>query len=174
MASLPHLSPLAKEGNTTVYRNGPTRHKVECSMLMLETDAGIPSTVSSDSGLSEDSFYSVVEYTCITPPASPTKPAAMATAVPAQMGSKVTDWVQQQACEDNPANNMTDASNAEESAKAPSVFYGTSRRYDIETLLQLRYKVNMSDVKLQINPDVLQGKTAFDSSEMDVFLRRSR
>ncbi|KAL8825453.1 MAG: hypothetical protein Q9191_004411 [Dirinaria sp. TL-2023a] len=128
------------------------------SMLTGDLYEVTPSPASSDSGVSVYSFHCIIDLRCNTPLASPIEPETMSTAaaIPVQMGSPVTDWVQQQACEDNAATNETHASKVEESMETPSVGDRTSRRYDITTLLRLRWKVKMSDVKLQINPDVLQ------------------
>ena len=158
MAPTPPSSPLEEEDYVTVHRDGSAGHKVEYSVLTFGTDDGILSHTS-DFACSEDS-YSIVDYYYLSTglPVTCANLAAMAAVVPAQMSSKVTDWVKQQACEDTTANNVTHDPKPTNPAKTLFAVHGSSRRYDVETLLQLRYTVNMSDVKLQINPEVLQGK----------------
>lgn len=84
--------------------------------------------------------------------------SAMAPESVTQPSSKVTDWVEQQALEDR----------APDTSDAPT-FVGTItkptsagilglRRYDIITLLQLRYTSNLANVELRIHPSALQGR----------------
>ena len=124
-------------------------------------------TPTSDSDVS-GAFYDVAA--CITPSSADSFPfpfdsspvlavfgpsVASVMDVPRNPSSKVTEWVQQQACEDN----MAEAAKGDIKTEDPSMsLTGKSRRYKIEYLLQLRFTSNMSSIKLRINPEALQGQ----------------
>ena len=76
-----------------------------------------------------------------------------------QLSTKVTDWVERQALEDREPN-ATDGANtgAKTTIKHSLEPYTRPRRYDIVTLLQLRYTADLTKVELRVHPSALQGK----------------
>ena len=76
-----------------------------------------------------------------------------------QLSTKVTDWVERQALEDRKPN-ATDAANTGASTTIEHSLepYATPRRYDIVTLLQLRYTADLTKIELRVHPSALQGK----------------
>lgn len=83
--------------------------------------------------------------------------SAMALEPTTQTSSKVTDWVEQQALEDR-APDTSDAPNSVGTITKPtSAGILGLRRYDIVTLLQLRFTSNLANVELRIHPSALQG-----------------
>ena len=77
-----------------------------------------------------------------------------------QPSSKVTDWVEKQALEDRAPDTSDAPTFAETIIKSSSAGILGLRRYDIVTLLQLRYTSNLANVELRIHPSALQGKIA--------------
>ena len=76
-----------------------------------------------------------------------------------QLSTKVTDWVERQALEDREPN-ATDAANTgtRTTIKHSPEPYTKPRRYDIVTLLQLRYTADLTKIELRVHPSALQGK----------------
>ena len=76
-----------------------------------------------------------------------------------QLSSKVTDWVEQQALEDG-GPGTADAGTVAEATFKPSLVAKTgSKKYDIATLLQLRYTTDLANIELRIHPSALQGES---------------
>ena len=76
-----------------------------------------------------------------------------------QLSTKVTDWVERQALEDREPN-ATDAADTgtRTTIKHSPEPYTRPRRYDIVTLLQLRYTADLTKIELRVHPSALQGK----------------
>jgi len=86
---------------------------------------------------------------------------AMAQEPTSQPSSKVTDWVEQQALEDRAPDTSGAPTLGGMTIKPSSTAILGSRRYDIVTMLQIRYTSNLANVELRIHPSALQGKISF-------------
>lgn len=146
---------------TAIASNPSEGCHTDCTILTPRTEDGALSPASSFvlclTPTSADSVQFTADYFSLPAVAETTLMANIAEA-PAQMSSKVTDWVQQQACEKGTADMPKAELKAEQSVEPPLLLNGKPRRYKIEELLRVRFTLNMASIKLQINPEVLQGQ----------------
>ena len=105
----------------------------------------------SDSDLSDQSFQSCEEADAMSLLNVPAEPATL-------LCSKVTDWVEQQALQDAVAVNKETGHQEEGHNMTSSTRQEKCRKYDIATLLHMRYTTSMSGIELRIHPSLLRGK----------------